>query len=136
MVNINEKIGTNAGKIWVALEKYGPQNQQNLLKTSRLSLMDFYTGVGWLARENKICKNDTSYQIGETNLTGKIGEDAGKIWKLLETHGEIDASAIAKQTQIKVQDAYSALGWLAREGKVEGNKIKATTSSQIRFRLK
>ena len=135
MDNINQKIGINAGKIWAALNRYGPQNQSNLLKKSKLSLMDFHTGLGWLARENKICKDGAIYKLGETNLTGKIGENAGKVWKTLETQGEVNISSIAKLSQIKVQDAYSALGWLAREDKVDGQK-KKDIQNQIRFKLR
>lgn len=135
MEDINQKIGINAGKIWVALNKYGPQTQSNILKKSRLSLMDFYIGVGWLARENKICKDGTTYRLGETNLTEKIGGNAGKVWRTLETRGEVDISSIAEISQIKTQDAYSALGWLAREDKVKGEKNK-DNSSQVRFKLR
>jgi len=133
MVEITKKIGNNAGKIWTALNTYGPQNQSSLLKNTKLSLKDLHAGVGWLARENKIFKDGTTYKLGETNLTNKIGEDAGKIWRYLNSNNNIDISSISKVTEIKIQDAYSAMGWLAREDKIIGKKINP---NKIEYRLK
>ena len=128
---INE-YGKYAGKIWVALNTYGPQNQSSILKNSKLSMNDFYTGLGWLARENKIYRDNLFYKLGETNLTNKIGDNAGKVWKLLDSKGEIDVSSIAKITQVKIQDVYSALGWLAREDKIKTNY----KNKQLKYELK
>jgi hypothetical protein len=127
MKEITEKIGTNAGKIWNTINTYGPQNQSALIKSTRLTLRDFYEAVGWLAREDKIYKDGLFYNIGHTNLTNKIGEDAGKIWRVLETNGEVSMTSIPKISEIKVQDAYSALGWLAREDKIVEKKLKSNT---------
>ena len=128
MKEITEKIGTNAGKIWITLNKSGPQNQSSIIKNTKLTLRDFYEAVGWLAREDKIYKDGVFYNLGQTNLTNKIGEDAGKIWRLLENTHEVHLSSIAKLTEIKVQDAYSALGWLARENKINEKKQKPNST--------
>jgi hypothetical protein len=133
MSEINEKFGNNAGKVWVALNTRGPLNEITLIKNTKLSQNEFYAAIGWLARENKILKDGTVYRLGATNLTNKIGADAGKIWNTLYSHGEVDVSSIAKTTQIQIRDAYSALGWLARENKVEGTKPRP---NQIKFKLK
>jgi len=125
-------FGRNAGKIWTALNTHGPLNQSSLIKNTKLSLNDFYAALGWLARENKISKDKLFYKLGETNLTNKIGEDAGKIWRLLESQGEFDISSIAKFTQIKTHDAYTALGWLAREEKIQTTH----ENKQLKFKLK
>lgn len=69
-------------------------------------------------RENKICKTGSKYELRETNLTNKIGVDAGKIWKLLNSQGNCDITSITKNTQITVKETYSAIGWLARENKI------------------
>jgi hypothetical protein len=127
-----KNFGRNAGKIWTALNTHGPLNQSALIKNTKLSLNDFYAGIGWLARENKIYKDRIFYKLGETNLTNKIGEKAGKIWRLIDSKGQVDMSSIVKKTQIKIQDAYSALGWLAREDKIKTN----CKNKQIRFQLK
>ncbi|MFH1100865.1 MAG: winged helix-turn-helix domain-containing protein [Methanobacteriota archaeon] len=131
MINIYEEIGRHAGEIWRTLNTYGPLPETKLMDTARLNEDEFYAAVGWLARENKICKTGALFRLGETNLTNKIGADAGKIWKVLEVRGTFDVSDISVLTQIDERDAYSALGWLARE-----NKIEAKTSLPKQFKPK
>ena len=134
MKGISAKFGKNAGKIWTTLNTSGPLKKSMLIKNTKLSENDFHAAIGWLARENKICKEGDQYKLGETNLTNVIGENAGKIWKILNSTGEIDISYITKEANITRYDAYLALGWLAREDKIEGkNKAK---SNQVRFKLK
>jgi len=135
MRNTSDKFGANAGKIWATLNNHGPLNQTLLIKKIKLSNNDFQAAIGWLARENKIYKEGSSYKLGETNLANKIGEDAGKIWRFLNSHGEINISSIAKMTKIKTVDAYSALGWLARENKIEAKK-SSLKSNTLKFKLK
>jgi hypothetical protein len=113
-----ENFGIDAGKIWLTLNKYGPLSITTLQKNTRISENNFYAAVGWLARENKICKTGSKYELRETNLTNKIGVDAGKIWKLLNSQGKCDITSITKNTQITVKETYSAIGWLARENKI------------------
>jgi len=125
-------FGRTAGKIWRALDKYGPLNEDDLAKKIRLNKNDFYAGIGWLARENKISKKGRTYELSETNLTEKIGCDAGKIWKTLSTNRDINVTSIAKISQLKTKDAYNALGWLAREDKIRIN----STSKETKYDLK
>jgi len=132
MRDISKNFGRNAGKIWVSLDKFGPQSQSSLIKKTKISLNEFHAGIGWLARENKIFKDGILYNLGETNLTNIIGENAGKIWRLLESEGQVEIPKIAKLSQIKIQDAYSALGWLAREDKIQ----ISGKNKQIKFAIK
>lgn len=118
MNDVIKTFGNNAGKIWKALEEEGPQVRTKLLDKTNLTEDEFYGAVGWLARENKIRKEKRTYMLGETNLTEKIGGDAGKVWSVLGTRTDIDVSAISRLSKIKKSDCYSALGWLAREGKI------------------
>jgi hypothetical protein len=74
----------------------------------------------------------TFYQLGETNLTNKIGENAGKILRLISSEWHVNVSSIVKKTKIKIQDAYSARGWLACEDKIKTNY----KNKQIIFQLK
>ena len=111
--------GQNAGKIWNVLNDYGPLNQSSIIQNTKLSLNDFFIGIGWLARENKISKEMKYYKLGSTNLTYEIGENAGKIWRLLDTLGQIDIDTISKKTEMKNEDIYSAIGWLSRENKIK-----------------
>lgn len=135
MINTINNFGRNAGKIWKTLNLNGPLTENILIKKTRLNENDLYAGLGWLARENKICKTGSKYELRETNLTGKIGVDAGKVWNLLYTQGEIDVSAIAEITQITMRDAYSALGWLACEDKIKTTGGRAK-NQKIKFGLK
>ena len=47
-------IGNNAGLIWNALNANGKMTEAKLKKESGLASADFYTALGWLAREGKL----------------------------------------------------------------------------------
>lgn len=49
-----EKIGVNAGKVWVVLDEKGRQNVKTLKKATKLTEKDMYAAFGWLAREGKL----------------------------------------------------------------------------------
>ena len=116
-------FGENAGKIWNALQGKELLREKILLKTTNLKENEFYAGVGWLARENKILKEvEGGYKLGDTNLTNEIGTNAGRIWKILDIWGEINISSIVKLADIDEKKAYAALGWLAREDKIGVNE--------------
>ena len=125
MKKLIDEFGWNAGIVWTTLSTKGPLKEEALLHTTKLSEDELWAAIGWLARENKICRENNLYKLGQTNLTPKVGTDAGKIWHTVAQQGELDVSMIAKITQITEFDAYCALGWLARENKVECKKIKA-----------
>ena len=135
MRNILEKVGPNASKVWETLDAGRTLNQTKLIETTRLNEEEFYAAVGWLARENKICKDGALYKLGETNLTNKIGCDAGKVWKVLHTWGEVDASYVPGLARLNTKDTYCALGWLAREGKIVVKRVKPI-EHQIKLKLK
>ena len=132
MINSFEQ---SVGKVWKALNSKGALTENKLIWGTKLENNMFYSAVGWLARENKICKEDNTYKLGETNLTSKIGKDAGKVWRVLDTWGEVDVISISRLARIEEEDASSAIGWLAREGKIEGRAINAE-ENKIKFWLK
>jgi hypothetical protein len=125
MKTLADEYGWYAGKVWTTLNAQGPLKEDALLKTTRLKEDELWAAIGWLARENKIYRENNIYKLGQTNLTPKIGTDAGKVWKTIEQQGEIDVSTIARIAQITEDDAYCALGWLARENKIHVKKIRA-----------
>ncbi|HUS99769.1 MAG TPA: winged helix-turn-helix domain-containing protein [Candidatus Thermoplasmatota archaeon] len=125
MKTLIDEFGWNAGKVWKILNTKGPLKEEALLHTTKLKEDELWTAIGWLAREGKICRENNMYKLGQTNLTPKIGADAGKVWSTVAKQGEIDISMIAKTIQITEVDAYQALGWLARENKVSCKKVKA-----------
>jgi len=123
MTNMMAEFSRGAEKIWKLLNTQGPIPQTTLMNMTMLNEQSFYGAIGWLARENKINKSGAVYKLGPTNLTDKIGSDAGKIWTLLSSLKEVDISAISKLSQINEADAYTALGWLAREEKIESKSM-------------
>ena len=122
MVDFVDSFGKYAEKVWKLLTSEGPQTEKNLIGKTNLKNNEFYCAVGWLAKENKICREDTTYMLGETNLTNKIGKDAGMVWKMLDMWGEVDIESISRLAQIDENDVFYAVGWLAREEKLDGKK--------------
>jgi hypothetical protein len=118
MSDVEKTIGNNAGRIWSFLSDEGPQVRSKIIEKTKMPEEDFFGAIGWLARENKIRKKKRTYIIGNTNLTTKIGADAGKVWEVLHKRNDLDISVIARLSKVKKRDCYSAIGWLAREGKV------------------
>ncbi|MBD3258981.1 hypothetical protein GF377_11150 [candidate division GN15 bacterium] len=52
-------------------------------------------------------------------MKAKIGDTAGKIWQALSETEQISVSRLPKVLKEREALVYQALGWLAREGKVE-----------------
>jgi len=53
----------------------------------------------------------------------KIGSNAGLVWAALEG-GELNVKAVKKATKLAEKDLNLALGWLAREGKLNFNEVE------------
>jgi len=49
----------------------------------------------------------------------EIGEVAGKVWHTLDKERQVRVSALQKQIGIAPAMVHMALGWLAREDKIE-----------------
>lgn len=49
----------------------------------------------------------------------RIGEMAGRIWRTLDEEGELRVSTLKRQLDAPDALVYMALGWLAREDKLE-----------------
>jgi len=52
----------------------------------------------------------------------KIGEMAGRLWKTLGQKEEVAVSRLPQVLKEKGEIIYQALGWLAKEGKVDFHK--------------
>ena len=53
-----------------------------------------------------------------------IGKNAGMLWNLLESGSEFSVSQLVSKLDMTRDDLFSAIGWLAREGKyIVGNRI-------------
>jgi len=137
MSNVIDEFGQNAGKVWQALSVKGPLSETKLINNTFLNEHQVHAAVGWLARENKICQNGTVYKIGGTNLEGKIGFDAGKIWTTLaKQQTDVGISSLVRLTRINVNDVFAAIGWLARENKIEAKTIKSKKTQQLKVSSK
>ncbi|MDD4226846.1 MAG: winged helix-turn-helix domain-containing protein [Mariniphaga sp.] len=51
-------------------------------------------------------------------ITNEIGLNAGKIWTFLNEKGDHSVKDLIKKIKLSTADFYMAVGWLAREGKV------------------
>lgn len=47
-----------------------------------------------------------------------IGNWAGLVWEALNGKGQLGVKALKRATKLKEKEIYAALGWLAREGKL------------------
>ncbi len=128
--NLKTKFGENAGKIWQALQDIESTDEDTLQESTKLSKNDFYAGVGWLAREDKIKKvDDRYYELDSTNLTDYVGSTAGTVYKILDIWDEADITTLKKLSDTDEEEVYAALGWLAKEGKVTHESGKYTLTS-------
>lgn len=59
---LTEKIGTNAGLIYAALEN-GELNVKTVKKTTKLAEKELNLALGWLARERKIKFNEVDGEL-------------------------------------------------------------------------
>ena len=59
--------------------------------------------------------------------TEVIGKTAGKVWHYLKDHGKASLSGIEKGVKAPRGVVFMAIGWLAREGKLEFGQEKRTT---------
>ena len=61
-IMLSEKIGTNAGLIWAALEG-GELNVKAVKKATKLAEKDLNLALGWLAREGKVKFNEVEGEL-------------------------------------------------------------------------
>lgn len=119
MINTIEQFGRNAGNIWETLQQYGPLSGKDLLKKTHLRAYEIDIGIGWLARENKVYFDGMNYQLSDTNLIEPIGLNAGKIWHELYEVDDINLRSLQKKLDLAEQEFFQAIGWLAREDKIQ-----------------
>ena len=62
-----ELVGEFAGLIWLTLEGKNAVSQKEIKKITKLKDKEFYLGLGWLLREDKInvydCDDELLYSI-------------------------------------------------------------------------
>jgi rRNA pseudouridine-1189 N-methylase Emg1 (Nep1/Mra1 family) len=118
-MDLTTKFGQNAGEIWKLLNEKGSLSKEEIQKSTKQNDDDFFVGVGWLAREDKISIDEkNNYKLSSTNLTPKIGRSAGRIWRILDFWEEADISTMKRLSEVDESQIQIALGWLAREDKI------------------
>ncbi len=65
-------------------------------------------------------------------VIGQVGETAGQVWKLLASEGPLTAAQLKKKLNSKGELLSMALGWLAREDKIELLDEKKTLLVQLK----
>ncbi len=61
----------------------------------------------------------------------KIGNNAGTIWSYLNENGEKGLKDVKKACKLTDKDMHAALGWLAREEKVDFETMKDDTKVKL-----
>ncbi len=128
MVNVTHKYGKNAGKIWNALNKHGNLTPRSLKRKTGLNTEELFVGLGWLAKENKITFDNNYFSLGNYEWDNTIGKYAGKVWDVINCCEEIDTTYVPSLADISETDFYYAMGWLAKEGKINAKKVKPPKS--------
>lgn len=64
-------------------------------------------------------------------LIDEFGQNAGKVWQVLNAHGPLKEEALLKTTRLNQDDLWAAIGWLARENKI----VKKTTCINLEPRI-
>jgi len=72
-------------------------------------------------------------KLQDTDMEGRIGEHAGRLWQYLTKKKAQTPAAAAKALNIKSADVDRAIGWLAREGKLT---FKKDARGTVRMSLK
>ena len=57
---LQEKAGERAGKIWTVLNEKGAMTLKQIKKAAKINEKDFYLGLGWLLREDKLTIDEES----------------------------------------------------------------------------
>ncbi len=65
-------------------------------------------------------------------ITAQIGETAGQVWRLLDTTGPQTVVQLKKKLNSDAELLNYALGWLAREDKIEFQPDKKTYRVQLK----
>jgi hypothetical protein len=62
-IMLQEKAGEVAGKIWNALNETEGLTQKQVKKATKLVDKDFFLGLGWLLREDKVAVSEVENEL-------------------------------------------------------------------------
>ncbi len=61
----------------------------------------------------------------------RIGETAGRIWRILGERENVDISKLPQILKEKGEIVYQGLGWLARENKIDFHRKEGKTFASL-----
>ena len=61
----------------------------------------------------------------------EIGTLAGIVWRALNEKGSLSFEDLQRETLLDTESVCTAIGWLAREGKISFTKDKGVTSVRL-----
>jgi hypothetical protein len=62
----------------------------------------------------------------------QIGETAGQVWQILNSRGTLTIPKLVKEIDVPRDVIMQALGWLAREGKIDIEEDSRTKTVSLR----
>lgn len=62
----------------------------------------------------------------------QVGEAAGKVWHTLKEDGEMSTAQLKKKIDADDKTVWMALGWLAREDKLNFTQVKNTLKVSLK----
>lgn len=65
-------------------------------------------------------------------MVEKIGINAGKVWSILDSNGRMNVKDLRKECKLTERDAFAAIGWLAKEGKLTLEKVQRDFYVELR----
>jgi predicted transcriptional regulator len=86
-------------------------------------------------RESARCERAKSSNHEERIMSEEnenIGENAGKVWQYLSEKGSQSSASISKGTGLRNGQVDRAIGWLAREGKVNNEQDGRTPTYALK----
>ena len=61
----------------------------------------------------------------------RIGSNAGKVWRILNEKGELSMFTLCHELGLTFEDVAIAIGWLARENKIQLRKKEGMLYASI-----
>jgi Winged helix-turn-helix domain (DUF2582) len=82
--------------------------------------------------EDKVNMENNTAEITGTEIKSRVGETAGQVWNTLTTDGAMTLTQLKKKLNGQGEMLGYALGWLAREDKIDMVLQKKTLRLQLK----
>jgi hypothetical protein len=71
-----------------------------------------------------------------SNIIDEFGQNAGKVWQMLNDKGPLSETKLIRSTFLKEPQLCVAVGWLARENKIDAKTVMKQTNYQLNVWLR